>query len=106
MSAAGYRLSTRQAQAILELRLHRLTGLEQDKISSEYSDLLDNIKRFIEILSDPDVLQSVIRTELGEIRAEYADQRRTEIVEDYADLTIEDLIPEASPRGSPAAGTW
>ncbi|HMB71934.1 MAG TPA: DNA gyrase subunit A, partial [Gammaproteobacteria bacterium] len=96
LSAAGYRLSTRQAQAILELRLHRLTGLEQEKISQEYSSLLDDIKRFIEILSDPDVLQRVIRDELIEVREEYADERRTEIVEDYTDLTIEDLIPEAS----------
>ncbi|MGD8325271.1 MAG: DNA gyrase C-terminal beta-propeller domain-containing protein, partial [Gammaproteobacteria bacterium] len=96
LSDAGYRLSTRQAQAILELRLHRLTGLEQEKISEEYSQLLDDIKTFIEILSDPDVLQGVIRDELTEIREQYADERRTEIVEDFSDLTIEDLIPEAS----------
>jgi len=96
LNEAGYRLSTRQAQAILDLRLHRLTGLEQDKISQEYSGLLQSIERFIEILSDPDVLQGVIRDELNEIRSEYVDSRRTEIVEDYTDLTIEDLIPEAS----------
>ena len=96
LSDAGYRLSTRQAQAILELRLHRLTGLEQEKISKEYSELLDNIKGFTEILSDPDVLQGVIRDELAEIREQYADERRTEILEDFNDLTIEDLIPEAS----------
>jgi DNA gyrase subunit A len=92
----GYRLSTRQAQAILDLRLHRLTGLEQEKIGKEYSELLDQIEKFIEILADPDVLQNVIRRELAEIREQYADPRRTEIVEDYNDLTIEDLIPEAS----------
>lgn len=92
----GYRLSSVQAQAILDLRLHRLTGLEQDKISSEYNDLIGSIERFVEILSDPETLQAVIRTELEEIRAAYADPRRTEIVEDYNDLTIEDLIPEES----------
>ncbi len=96
LNESGYRLSSRQAQAILDLRLHRLTGLEQDKISQEYSSLLENIQRFIDILSDPDVLQSVIRDELAEIRTEYGDSRRTEIVEDYSDFTIEDLIPEAS----------
>ncbi len=89
-----YRLSTAQAQAILDLRLHRLTGLEQDKISSEYSELISNIQGFLEILANPDKLQEVIRTELTEVRAAYADKRRTEIVENYEDLTSEDLIPE------------
>ena len=90
----GYRLSSTQAQAILELRLHRLTGLEQDKISGEYSGLIDSIKVFVEILSNPDKLQEVIRSELAEVRTSYADPRRTEIVEDYNDFTLEDLIPE------------
>jgi DNA gyrase subunit A len=90
----GYRLSGTQAQAILELRLHRLTGLEQDKISGEYSGLIDSIKVFVEILSNPDKLQEVIRSELAEVRTSYADPRRTEIVEDYNDFTLEDLIPE------------
>ncbi|HVY66875.1 MAG TPA: DNA gyrase subunit A [Gammaproteobacteria bacterium] len=90
----GYRLSAAQAQAILDLRLHRLTGLEQDKIAQEYGELIGNIQTFLEILSNPDKLQEVIRTELTEVRAAYADARRTEIVEDYSDLTIEDLIPE------------
>jgi len=94
LEAAGYRLSTTQAQAILELRLHRLTGLEQDKIAQEYSGLIDSIQTYLEILSSPDKLQEVIRGELVEVRAAYADVRRTEIVEDYSDLTIEDLIPE------------
>jgi DNA gyrase subunit A len=89
-----YRLSTAQAQAILDLRLHRLTGLEQDKISSEYSELISNIQIFLEILANPDKLQEVIRGELAEVRAAYADKRRTEIVENYDDLTVEDLIPE------------
>ena len=88
-----YRLSTAQAQAILDLRLHRMTGLEQDKISSEYSELIANIQTFLEILANPDKLQEVIRSELTEVRAAYADPRRTEIVENYDDLTVEDLIP-------------
>ena len=96
LGEGGYRLSSQQAQSILDLRLQRLTGLEQDKISNEYNQLIDNIQEFIEILSNPDKLQSVIRAELTEIRDKYADARRTEIVEDYADLTIEDLIPEES----------
>jgi DNA gyrase subunit A len=94
MGAGGYRLSSTQAQAILDLRLQRLTGLEQEKISSEYSEIILNIQNFLEILSSPDKLQEVIRTELTEVRDLYADKRRTEIVEDYSDLTMEDLIPE------------
>ena len=94
LEAGQYRLSTAQAQAILDLRLHRLTGLEQDKISSEYSELIANIQGFLEILANPDKLQEVIRSELTEVRAAYADKRRTEIVENYDDLTVEDLIPE------------
>jgi DNA gyrase subunit A len=94
LEGGQYRLSTAQAQAILDLRLHRLTGLEQDKISSEYSELIVNIQTFLEILANPDKLQEVIRTELTEVRAAYADKRRTEIVENYDDLTVEDLIPE------------
>ena len=96
LNAAGYRLSSIQAQAILELRLHRLTGLEQDKISAEYHELLESIRSFIEILSDPQKLEGVIRAELKEIRERYSDARRTEIVQDFNDLTIEDLIPETS----------
>jgi DNA gyrase subunit A len=94
LDAQGYKLSTAQAQAILELRLHRLTGLEQEKIASEYIALITDIQNFLEILANPDKLQAVIRTELTEVRAAYADARRTEIVEDYSDLTVEDLIPE------------
>jgi DNA gyrase subunit A len=94
LANGGYRLSTVQAQAILDLRLQRLTGLEQQKISSEYSELIDNIQSLLEILSSPEKLQRVIRDELTEIRNLYADKRRTEIVEDYADLTMEDLIPD------------
>jgi DNA gyrase subunit A len=88
-----YRLSEVQAQAILDLRLHRLTGLEQDKILNEYKEILDKIKYFSSILADPDELLRVIREELLEVREAYGDARRTEIVEDHSDLSIEDLIP-------------
>ena len=90
-----YRLSAIQAQAILDLRLHRLTGLEQDKIVKEYKGLLDIIKALSNILSDPDDLLRVIREELFEIRDTYGDERRTEINQDHSDLQDEDLIPEA-----------
>ena len=89
-----YRLSSEQAKAILDLKLNRLTGLEQESIFNEYSDLLENIKRFTLILSNPDELTSVIRDELIETQKTYGDERRTEIVEFYSDLTDEDLIPE------------
>ncbi len=88
-----YRLSAVQVQAILDLRLHRLTGLEQDKIINEYKEILDKIKEFSGILGDPDKLLQVIRDELVEIRETYGDERRTEIVQDHSDLSIEDLIP-------------
>ncbi len=89
-----YRLSEVQAQAILDLRLHRLTGLEQDKIVKEYKEILEKIKEFSSILGDPDKLLEVIRTELREIRDAFGDERRTEIVQDHSDLSVEDLIPE------------
>ncbi len=91
---SAYHLSETQAQAILDLRLHRLTALEHEKILKEFSDLVDKIQGFQAILANPDKLEGVIREELKEIRERYADPRRTEIVEDYTDLTIEDLIPE------------
>ena len=94
LEEAGYRLSRTQAQAILDLRLHRLTALEQDKINNEYIKIVDRINELIEILANPDRLLAVMREELSQIRDRYADERRTEIVEDYADLTIEDLIPQ------------
>ncbi|MGD8575410.1 MAG: DNA gyrase subunit A, partial [Gammaproteobacteria bacterium] len=89
-----YRLSEAQAQAILDLRLHRLTGLEQDKIVNEYKDLLEKIADLRDILTNPDRLSQVIRDELVEIRDQYGDDRRTEIHEDHSDLTLEDLISE------------
>jgi len=88
-----YRLSAVQAQAILDLRLHRLTGLEQDKIINEYKGLLDKIKGFSAILADPDQLLQVIRDELADVREAFGDARRTEIVQDHSDLSVEDLIP-------------
>ena len=90
----GYRLSEAQAQAILDLRLHRLTGLEQDKIVNEYKDLIDKIKELLRILSDPNRLMEVIREELVEIREQYSDERRTEILTTQEDLSIGDLISE------------
>lgn len=87
-----YRLSAVQAQAILDLRLHRLTGLEQEKIINEYKEILVNIKVLSDILGDPDLLLQVIRDELGEVRQAFGDARRTEIVQDHSDLGIEDLI--------------
>ena len=90
-----YHLSAVQAQAILDLRLHRLTGLEQDKIVKEYKEILVKIKEFSDILADPDRLVQVIRDELVDMRDTYGDERRTEIVQDHSDLSVEDLIPEA-----------
>jgi len=93
LTDGGYRLSAVQAQAILDLRLHRLTGLEQDKLINEYKELLDKIKGLSDILADPDRLLQVIRDELGEVREAFGDQRRTEIIQDHSDLSMEDLIP-------------
>ncbi len=87
-----YQLTEVQAQQILEMRLHRLTGLEQDKLTEEYRQLLDTIRGLIEILEDPEVLRQVIRTELGEVRAEFGDARRSEIRASEEDLDILDLI--------------
>ncbi|UCE88793.1 MAG: DNA gyrase subunit A [Pseudomonadota bacterium] len=90
----SYHLSDVQAQAILDLRLHRLTGLEQDKIIGEYEELLGIIQDLLDILASDERLMQVIREELIEIRDQYGDARRTEIVSSQEDLTIEDLITE------------
>ena len=90
----GYHLSEVQAQAILDLKLHRLTGLEQDKIVNEFKQILEVIKELIEILSNPERLLEVIRDELKEIRDNYADERRSEIMADELDFNMEDLITE------------
>jgi len=94
LSAQGYRLSEVQAQAILELRLNRLTGLERDKIVTEYADILERIRDLTDILARPERLLSVIRDELVAVRAQYGDERRTEINIDHSDLGIEDLIED------------
>ncbi len=88
----GYRLTEIQAQAILEMRLNRLTGLEQDKILAEFGELLVVIGDLCDILARPERLLDVIRQELQYIRDNFADARRTEIVTNHEDLTIEDLI--------------
>jgi DNA gyrase subunit A len=90
----GYHLSDAQAQAILDLRLHRLTGLEQEKVVSEYKELLEKIDDLLDILSSPDRLMLVIRDELLEMREQFGDERRSEIVQTRLDLTLEDLITE------------
>lgn len=87
-----YRLTEQQAQAILDLRLHRLTGLEQDKILEEYSNLLDTIKELLHILHNEARLLEVIREEFVAVKTQYGDQRRTEIIENQEDLSLEDLI--------------
>jgi DNA gyrase subunit A len=89
-----YHLSAVQAQAILDLRLHRLTGLEQEKILKEYKDILDKIKELSDILADPEKLLQVIRDEQAEVQERFGDHRRTEIVQDHSDLQVEDLIPQ------------
>ncbi|MBD3816000.1 MAG: DNA gyrase subunit A, partial [Halothiobacillus sp.] len=90
----SYRLSLEQAQAILEMRLNRLTGLEQEKIIEEYRGLLEKIIDLLDILRSETRLMQVIRDELVAIMDEYGDERRTEIIFDYEDLSIEDLIAE------------
>ncbi|MGB8692766.1 MAG: DNA gyrase subunit A [Steroidobacteraceae bacterium] len=92
LGAHGYRLSEIQAQAILDMRLHRLTGLEQDKIVSEYRELLERVVDLGDILANPERLTAVIRAEIVEIRDAYGDARRTEISLDHLNLSTEDLI--------------
>jgi DNA gyrase subunit A len=88
----GYRLSEAQAKEILEMRLNRLTGLEQEKLTDEYKQLLETIAGLIRILENPDVLLEVIRTELRELKEEFGDARRTEIRPSEEDLDVLDLI--------------
>lgn len=89
-----YFLSPVQAQAILDLRLHRLTGLEHEKLINEYKEILEQIGELIRILTIPERLMEVIREELTKIRDEFGDERRTEIIASHMDLTTADLIPE------------
>jgi DNA gyrase subunit A len=88
----GYQLSEAQATEILQMRLHRLTGLEQDKLSDEYRAILETIRGLIEILENPARLLEVIREELEAIRNDYGDARRTEIQHSQEDLNVLDLI--------------
>ncbi|MEO8384939.1 MAG: DNA gyrase subunit A [Betaproteobacteria bacterium] len=88
----GYRLSEAQAQAILELRLQRLTGLEQDKIVAEYKDVMEKISDLLDILSKPERVSLIISTELGEVKHQFGDKRRSEIVANGQEMSMEDLI--------------
>ncbi|MBR9910101.1 MAG: DNA gyrase subunit A [Gammaproteobacteria bacterium] len=90
----NYYLSPAQAQAILELRLHRLTGMEHDKLLAEYREKLEQIAEYLNILANPGRLMEVIREELEQVAENYGDERRTEIQSSQLDLTIEDLITE------------
>jgi DNA gyrase subunit A len=88
----GYRLSDAQAQAILELRLQRLTGLEQDKIVAEFRELLEKIADLLDILARPERITAIIAEELNAVREQYGDARRSEIVPIAEDIDLEDLI--------------
>ncbi|HEX7731483.1 MAG TPA: DNA gyrase subunit A [Rhodanobacter sp.] len=92
LKPAGYQLSEVQAQEILAMRLHRLTGLEQEKLSDEYREILETIRGLIEILENPDRLLAVIREELETVKNEFGDARRTEIQHSQEDLNVLDLI--------------
>src|SRR5215472_385883 len=89
---AGYKLSDLQAQAILELRLQRLTGLEQDKITAEYREVMGQIVELIDVLAKPARVTTIVSDELRSIRDQFADKRRSEIVVQGVDLSLEDLI--------------
>jgi len=94
LSPEGYRLSLPQAQAILDLKLHRLTGLEQDKIFNEYEAIIEEIKRLVNILVNPSALLNVVKEELHEVQEAFQDERRTVITQSKLDLCREDLITE------------
>ncbi len=89
-----FEFSEAQAQAILDMRLQRLTGLEREKINAEYQDLIKNINRFKEILENQAIVMQLIRDEMKELQERHGDERRTELLEDMADLDAEDLIAE------------
>ena len=92
LKANGYKLSDTQAQEILQLRLQRLTGLEQEKIVNEYHEIMDLILDLLDILSKSERVTNIINDELDEIKAQYGDKRRSEIIVNAQDLSIEDLI--------------
>jgi len=93
-AASGYRLSDVQAQRILEMQLQRLTGLEQDKILSEYRDVIAQIEDLLDILAKPERVTRIIGDELNELKREYGDKRRSEIIANGSDIQIEDLIAQ------------
>jgi DNA gyrase subunit A len=92
LTPKGYKLSDVQAQEILQMRLQRLTGLEQDKIVSEYKEVMDEIADLLDILANSSRVTTIISDELTEIRKQFGDKRRSEIVENTQDLNLEDLI--------------
>ncbi|MBN2126241.1 MAG: DNA gyrase subunit A [Deltaproteobacteria bacterium] len=89
-----FELTDLQAQAILEMRLQRLTGLEREKINAEYQDLIKDIARFRAILDSPAMVLQIVKEEIKEIREKHGDERRTEILQDTGDIDIEDMIAE------------
>lgn len=95
LKAQGYHLSDAQAQAILELRLQRLTGLEQEKIVDEYKDVIEKIIDYLDILANPERITQIITEELDTIKQQFGDKRRSEIIVDTQDLSMEDLITPA-----------
>jgi DNA gyrase subunit A len=92
LQPGGYRLSEVQAQRILEMQLQRLTGLEQEKIVTEYKEVMDNIADLLDILAKQERITAIIAAELGETRSQFGDDRRSEIIMDAQDLSMEDLI--------------
>ena len=92
LQAQGYRLSDVQAQAILELRLQRLTGLEQGKIVTEYGEVIDKIIDYLDMLANPERITGIIAEELDAVKQQFGDKRRSEIIVDTQDLSVEDLI--------------
>ena len=92
LKATGYKLSDTQAQEILQLRLQRLTGLEQEKIVNEYREIMDLILDLLDILSKSERVTKIIDDELEEVKSQYGDKRRSEIIVNAQDLSIEDLI--------------
>ncbi len=92
LGTSGYRLSETQAQRILEMQLQRLTGLEQDKIVSEYKEIMDKIADLLDILSKPGRVTAIIVSELKEIKTQFGDKRRSEIIANGQEMSIEDLI--------------
>ena len=99
---SDYRLSERQGKAILEMRLARLTGLEQEKLAAEYGELCNEIARLESILANESVLMDLIVKELEEVKEKHAEERRTSIVENEAEIQLEDLIGKFLVSGGPS----